>query len=242
MTILRDGFDRMPNNGIRLPSWSGAGAAAAALIRKGELKKKHYSDDIAVKNITPQQDHAHHAFIGGRIEPVMQGNALDRSLFLYDVASAYPAATQMLSNRKDGKVILHEALPSGEAEDTAKKANMLSMFKIPWDFPSIDPKANRRIPFYPFPYRTQRGAILFPRDGYAWITRDELLASFKWMNVFNIIPSCLKTEEWDEFIPGNDERPYAFVAELYEMRREAKIPIPGKEYNILELAITLCLN
>lgn len=239
LTILRDGFDLMPDNGIRLPSWSGAGAAASALIRKQTLKKNHYSSDIAIQNITPQQDHAHLAFVGGHIEPIMQGNALDRSLFLYDVASAYPAATQMLPSMKNGGWILHGSMSTNEIEETAKKANVLSMFKIKWNFPFIDPKANRPIPFYPFPYRTKRGAILFPKDGYAWIMRDELLAGLKWMKTFNIIPSCLKIGEWHEFIPGNDERPYAFVAKLYEMRRKAKT---GEEYNINGKAIKLCLN
>jgi hypothetical protein len=44
---------------------------------------------------------------------------------------------------------------------------------------------------------------------------------------------CIDVEEWSEFVPGNDERPYEFVQELYEMRRQAK---PEKEYNIIEIA------
>jgi hypothetical protein len=46
-------------------------------------------------------------------------------------------------------------------------------------------------------------------------------------------------QEWNEFIPGNDERPYAFVETLFEMRRVAKTK---KEYDIVEKAIKLTLN
>jgi hypothetical protein len=49
------------------------------------------------------------------------------------------------------------------------------------------------------------------------------------MQVFGVDLSSIMIEQWDEFVPGNDEIPYAFVAELYEMRREAK---SKKEYDI----------
>lgn len=72
LTVLRDGFDKMD---IRLRTWSGAGSASAALIRKEDLKDQHYSPDIDVRDISPQQEHAHHAFVGGRIEAIKQGAA-----------------------------------------------------------------------------------------------------------------------------------------------------------------------
>jgi hypothetical protein len=78
--------------GLRLRSWSGAGAAAGAKIRYEGLKQKHYSPDITVSKdaMTPWQEQSHRSFIGGRIEPVMQGYAMDRVLVLYDIVSAYP--------------------------------------------------------------------------------------------------------------------------------------------------------
>jgi hypothetical protein len=61
-------------------------------------------------------------------------------------------------------------------------------------------------------------------ENHAWITRDELVAVFKWMRRFD----CPTVEEWNEFVPGNDEKPYAFVAELYEMRRPLKDLMIGR--------------
>jgi hypothetical protein len=61
---------------------------------------------------------------------------------------------------------------------------------------------------------------------------------FKWARKFDCVEGIV-VEEWNEFIPGNDEKPYAFVQELYETRRAAK---PKQEYDIVELAIKLVLN
>jgi hypothetical protein len=79
---------------------------------------------------------------------------------------------------------------------------------------------------------------LFPAEGHAWVTRDELVAGFDWARRFDCA-DCFTVEEWDEFIPGNDEKPYTFVTELFEMRRAAK---SKEEYDIVELAIKLVLN
>ena len=70
LTVLRDGFDKM---GIRLSAWNGSGAAAGAWIKKQKLKNEHYSPDISSIALTLQQNRAHHAFVGGRIELIKQG-------------------------------------------------------------------------------------------------------------------------------------------------------------------------
>ena len=82
------GFDRSE---LRLRHWHGAGAAASALIESQKLKM-HYGPDIAASNISPQQNAAHHAYFGGRIELLKQGYVENVQLHVYDIASAYPAA------------------------------------------------------------------------------------------------------------------------------------------------------
>jgi hypothetical protein len=87
MTDVRKGF---AETGLHLRHWHGAGAAAAALIEAKNLKA-HYGPDIAASNITPQQDPAHHAYYGGRIELLKQGYMENALLHCCDIASAYPA-------------------------------------------------------------------------------------------------------------------------------------------------------
>jgi len=126
--------------------------------------------------------------------------------------------------------------------NTSQRSNILSMSRVKWAFPE---KSNilLRIPFYPLPYRTRkRGAILFPSKGHAWIMRDEIVEACAWVQKFfpgKPVTEFVTIEEWNEFIPGNDERPYAFVANLYKMRREAK---DAKVYDIVEKAIKLAIN
>jgi hypothetical protein len=95
MTDVRKGFDEI---GLRLRHWHGAGAAAAALIEAKKLML-HYGPDIAASNITPQQDAAHHAYFGGRIELLKQGYIENVVLHCYDIASAYPAGMVDLPSR-----------------------------------------------------------------------------------------------------------------------------------------------
>jgi hypothetical protein len=123
------------------------------------------------------------------------------------------------------------------------------MFLVKWKFPYGSDKWRQYIPFFPFPYRKTNGGVLFPAEGYSWIMRDELAASFEWMRVFGFeaeLEKCghydnamISIEQCDLFFPGNDEKPYAFVAELFEMRRQAKTK---KEYDVVEMAIKLALN
>jgi DNA polymerase type B, organellar and viral len=240
LTVLRDGFDKME---IRLRAWTGAGSPAGCLIRKEELKEEHYSPDIVVTDecMSPQQWQAHHAMIGGRIEPVQQGYAMNRDLWLYDIVSAYPNALLLLPSMRDGRWVPHDGewITHYQADlERMKSINILSMFHVRWKFPTYSRKDGRGIPFNPLPYRTKRKSILFPNEGHAWIMRDELIAAFKWAERFDCVDG-ITVEEWNEFVPDNDEVPYEFVAELYEMRRVAK---SKKEYDIVEKAIKLTLN
>ena len=53
--------------------------------------------NISASNITPQQDAAHHAYFGGRIELVKQGYVENVVLHRCDIASLYPSAVQSTS-------------------------------------------------------------------------------------------------------------------------------------------------
>jgi hypothetical protein len=66
---LRDGFDYMK---IRLGSWSGAGAAAAALIHARGVSE-HYAGWVDKRDPSPEQLIAHAAYYGGHIELLKQG-------------------------------------------------------------------------------------------------------------------------------------------------------------------------
>jgi hypothetical protein len=167
MTDLRKGF---AETGLHLRHWHGAGAAAQALIEAKKLEA-HYGRDIAASNITPQQDAAHHAYFGGRIELLKQGYIENVGLHCYDIASAYPAGMVDLPSLAGGKWI---NLPGSgiltgslaKLRKAIEATSPVSMFKIGFQFPTYekshgDARKSVFIPFYPLPYREKRGGILF---------------------------------------------------------------------------------
>ena len=181
----------MSEIGLHLRHWHGAGAAASALIESQKLKM-HYGRDIAASNISPQQTAAHHAYFGARIELLKQGFLQGGSLYVYDIASAYPAAMVDFPSLVDGiwRTKLGAEIATGslsELRAAIEAASVVSMFKIRFQFPMyerFDADARKAvfIPFYPLPYRDKRGGILFPASGYGWYMRDDVLAAIAWLS------------------------------------------------------------
>ena len=90
MNILRTSLkEAIPDHPIELDNWWGAGAIAGALLKSylGKNPRRFIGD---VREDTEQLRWARHAFFGGRIEMVKQGKHKGE-LFMYDIASAYPA-------------------------------------------------------------------------------------------------------------------------------------------------------
>ncbi len=263
MTDLREGFDQSE---LRLRHWHGAGAAASALIESQKLKI-HYGPDIAASNISPQQDAAHHAYYGGRIELLKQGYVENVQLHVYDIASAYPAAMVNFPSLAGGEWINKPGseFPIGslaEFREAIEAVSAVSMFKIQFQFPAYEKfNSNARkavfLPFYPLPYRQNGGGILFPASGYGWYMRDDVLAAIAWLERF--VPDFPRSsrqpnkstsfviEEACAFVPRNGDRanqcPFAFVNELNLIRRQIKEEAEQTQrYDIREKAIKLPIN
>jgi hypothetical protein len=258
-TVLRDGFDRMPTP-LRLHAWSGAGSAASALFRQMKLKKEHFPDGdgaVRVTDIPPFQNAAHGAYFGGNIQLMKQGYAPWQPLFGHDIASAYASACVELPSMKGGRwthvtrsIFLNDDF--ARFKQTVADTNILSMFLVRWNLPpEPKPVYNRKtkqhdharpFPFFPLPYRTKNGAILFPSAGLAWIMRDELIGALDWIETFfptckmrEYIPEFTITEQW-RFTPANDARPFAFIDELYNLRASTS------KTDTLNQALKLCLS
>ena len=71
--------------------------------------------------------------------------------------------------------------------------SILSIFKVKFDFKIV-------APFYPLPYRTRSGSILFPRKGYGYYMRDHVLAAMDFCKKFKIdAANALDIEEANWF-------------------------------------------
>ena len=101
------------------------------------------------------------------------------------------------------------------------------IYHVAWRFP------NGR-PFYPFPWRSPEGAIYFPPTGRAWIWHAEVTAT---LEVGGFPKGPIRVLEAWHFVPEDPaERPFAVVAEKYELRRKLKA-----DHNPAEKALKLLL-
>ena len=182
---LRDGFDYM---GIRLGSWSGAGAAAAALIHARGVSE-HYAGWVNKRDPSPEQLIAHAAYYGGHIEMLRQGYS-EAGVFVYDLKSAYPAEMQELPSMIDGRV-RHWNIkdnPTGLDWREVETSSKISAFFIRWRLPPfyVDRTSGevRGVPFFPLPYRLKGGGILFCSEGSGWYMRDEAIAAKRYLETF----------------------------------------------------------
>lgn len=182
---LRDGFDYM---GIRLGSWIGAGAAAAALIHARGVSE-HYAGWVNKRDPSPEQLIAHAGYYGGHIEMLKQGYS-EAGAFVFDLKSAYPAEMQDLPSMIGGRVRHWNVRdnPTGLDWREVETSSKISAFFIRWRLPPfyVDRTSGEvhGVPFFPLPYRLKGGGILFCSEGSGWYMRDEAIAAKRYLETF----------------------------------------------------------
>ena len=240
MDKLRSGLHDL---GLDLQRWQGAGAIAEVMFKKA--RATHFFPWVDASDVRPEQEWAHHAFFGGRIELCKQGRFVG-DVYAYDVTSAYPAIMSELPamviphyapddverkkpvRRRRGKWIRRHGLETNF--EKIARMSPLSMVEVEFDFPThvLDGHGRtREPPFYPLPYRREDGAILYPARGRGRYYRNEILAAIEWLDV---VCSELMPEQrhgrirlvgaFDFVPPGKGEtKPFAFLEKYYEHRR-----------------------
>ena len=217
MTLLRDA---MIAENIHLKNWFGAGSIAQALLKRERADLA--MNDVKTRDIPDYQRWAHHAYFGGRIELLHQGSTR-ATLHGYDIASAYPAVMRDLPDMGSGRWT-HVDSP-GLA--TLEAASQVSLFHLRFDGPA-------NAPFYPLPYRTPAGSILFPRRANGYYMTREAQAAHGYVaamgGAITIVAAWI-------FEPDDvSARPFQFVQELFDYR--ASLP----KSDIKQLVIKLGIN
>lgn len=219
-------MDRMYNKycigaGIGLDRFDGSGAIAASILKKtgvkqyfGKVENPVYSTDgnalpstkTGVPGYIPYQVGiaAQYAYSGGHIELFRYGHFTGK-IYHKDICSAYPSEMVKLPNYSNG-LWIHVKSPT--------TIHPYSLYKIRWKYPS-----GTDTPFYPFFYRSDNGGISYPSEGIGWYHTPEIEAALKWNDVLKGHIELL--EEWT-FIPGDDIKPFGFVQEMYNTRRDLK--------------------
>jgi hypothetical protein len=138
--------------------------------------------------------------------------------FKVDLASAYPYAMQFLPSMAGGHWEKLEDKAAIDLTRTPKKifdSCILSIFRVRFNF-YVDAS------WYPLPFRLANGTILYPRMGYGYYMRDDLLNAIDWCRKYKIpIKNALIIEEANFFHPAEDAVcPFNLIPDIYDKRIE----------------------
>lgn len=160
MDKVRNAIDGL---GFMVTRWDGAGAIAAAMLRKHKIKehKKEFAPDIIEASRT--------AYAGGRIE-ICKNGTLNREVYDYDINSAYPHIMASLPCLACGHWVSGIGFPP----------DGFTLVRIRFSFA-------RSLPFYPLFYRTKEMQISFPREGEGWYWYPEYAAALETPGTLDVL-------------------------------------------------------
>ncbi len=175
---------------LKCNRWDGAGAVAAALMRKHNIKNfKRNTDDNIINAVRT-------AYAGGRIEVCKIGNHNEK-VYDYDINSAYPSVMAELPCMLHGSWITgYGAAPNG-----------FTLVHCTFSFPAY-------LPFYPLFYRTEKMQISFPQNGEGIYWYPEYEAA---INSFSQYVTVLKWWHWQ---PSCNHKPFHWIPEYYKTRQQ----------------------
>lgn len=187
---------------LRPIGWYGCGAIAASL-----LKQK------GIKNALPTNldDHisriSQYAYAGGRFENIKCGSVLESPAFEYDRNSAYPYAMGFLPN-------LSKGLWRPISFPWQCERESFAAFNVRLCLPKAQGK--RPSPLY---RRHINGTISYPLNVEGWYWMPEILAAMRYVDLYG---GTLDFLGGVVFEPSGNDKPFAFVADYYDKRRELK--------------------
>ena len=153
------------------------------------------------------------AYFGGRNQILQQGEV--DNVWTHDINSAYPY----------GMAQLPSAIGQWEEID--------SFQDYPWCLYFVEWKLNKKDILTPFPFRYKR-AIHWPQCGSGWYWQPEVAEALKYYGTKKI-----RVGFGYRFIPANDYRPFSFLPDLYEKRKEF-LRAGSDAQLILKLGINAC--
>lgn len=193
---------------LLIARWHGPGAIASKVFSVHGIKHVKDNDVLRVVNIAAQ-----YAYAGGRFEQFRCGH-YPNSVYEYDLNSAYPYAITQLPNLRKGHWEYTEAY----------EPNSFGVWHIRFD--ATESLRHLYVEPQPLYCRSRNGHISYPNsvDGWYWSPEASLVPRHCILGGY-------------VFRENTDERPFAFVGEMYAQRKRWK-----EEGNSAERALKLALN
>ncbi len=193
---------------VYITEWYGPGAVAKYWLKNKGVKPEPIKDFDLLNALNG-------AYYGGRFEQISLGTF--KNVFEYDIRSAYPAVMAEMPYFTNWRKV--------------EKFEPLHPYSV-WyaEFDLREDASNGNLGFLPLPMRTKDGRICFPLVGKGWYWYSELKL------VREFFPNAKITYHRGYIASGKD-RPFNWVRELYNYRRELKA-----NGNLSQYAIKVGLN
>lgn len=208
--------DVMARAGFLLKDWYGPGALANFINSKYDIRR-HLGGVQITGGLMPRGVHeaSKIAFSGGRFELYRSGRVRG-PVYAIDINSAYPYALTKLPSFEKGRWV-HTMKPN--------KIELFGFYHIQWHAPKANPLEYRPMPLF---WRDNRGMISYPAIGHGWYASPEA-------KIVSDTPGFEILESW-HWETESEERPWSFLAEMYERRMKL-----GKK-NLLSMPFKLGPN
>lgn len=197
--------DRLYKVGLYPSRWDGPGAIAAYLLKREGVK------NARAECPEPVAEAARYAYAGGRFEVVKFGH-FDEPAYEYDRNSAYPTALLEVPN-----------LAKGFWVQGASPSDTFSLYKLRYKFRNVDLPA-------PLFRRLPTGVVHFPSSGTGWHWRPEYEAAKAYVELYGGELEIL--DSWTFIEDNPNDRPFAFIRELYAERQALKAAKDGAQVGI----------
>lgn len=189
-------FDAFDSVGLQLQRYDGAGAGAAALLRKHDVRR--YKGSLPYLVVARSQQ----AYSGGRIEAPMSGNGESIPVTQYDINSAYPAAALLLPSFAD---VQWEVVDGNVSVDDI---GIYDLVAIEYQFDDS--------PVYPLWFRANDGSICYPQMGKGVYWGVEAKLAYTIPGDVHVVQRVVPKFSEDIVFP------FSFLRDTYAQRLELK--------------------
>lgn len=202
IVLMRRVFERfrkvMHDAGFGLREWYGPGALANYINSTQHIRPK-LAGVQTTSNVLPNSVHeaSKCAFSGGRFE-LFQAGRIAGPIYAVDINSAYPFALTQLPSFEHG---------TWEHVQHPTSIKRFGIYRVVYRSPTASPFEFRPQPLF---WRDARGMISYPNVVHGWYYSPEA-AMVKGMPGVEILEGW----EWDS---DSDERPWAFLQEMFNTR------------------------
>ncbi len=224
--------DLMVDAGFPLQKWYGPGALAN-LLRQRHSLAAHEAGGKVQNMPADVHDASKRAYFGGHVEQYQAGRVTG-PVYVLDINSAYPAAFASLPSLAAGGEWKYRETSLRELTK-GSPPRTLSVWDARWMMGGNAGRSAAPMIPQPLPHRDMNKEITYPPLASGWYWQPELEAAMRAMLIHK--RGTLEVFGGWEWFPANDERPWAFMEDMYEHRRRLK-----DMENPMEMAFKLGMN